>query len=80
VLNPRARIAFDLYANINEDSEGNLWVIEIPPGRYSVHYLFQVARDADWYEFLQKRSRFVDMTPIRQGTVRSNSIGFEVLG
>lgn len=78
VLKPGVRIAFDIHANINADSECMSWVIEIPPGKYSVHYRFQVARDTDWYDFLQKRSRFVDITPIWQGEMRSNSIDFEV--
>jgi hypothetical protein len=79
VLNPRARIAFDLYANINHcDGESSKWFIELPRGRYLVRYVYHVEKDADWYDFLQKRSRFVDMTPIWKGAVRSNSIDFEM--
>lgn len=81
VLTPRARIAFDLYANINNSgSDIERWNIELQPGRYQVHYLYKVSRDTEWYDFLQKRSRFVEITPIWQGTVRSNTIEFELPG
>jgi hypothetical protein len=78
VLNPRARIAFDLYANINADSEEDRWVIDLPTGTYDVYYSYHVDREADWYDFLAKRSRFAGTTPIWRGSVRSNTIQFRV--
>jgi hypothetical protein len=77
VLNPNARIAFDLVANINETNPTQRWSIELPQGTYHVHYAYHVDRDTEWYDFLAKRSRFTAITPIWRGTVRSNTIRFD---
>ncbi|MBW3599316.1 MAG: hypothetical protein KY475_18865, partial [Planctomycetes bacterium] len=62
VLNPGDRISFDLHANINADSQGNRWFIDLPAGTYDVHFAYRVERDTDWYDFLAKRSRFASLT------------------
>ena len=79
VLPPGARIGFDLFANINVNTETHRWVIDLPPDKYMVHFVHHVDRETDWYDFLAKRSRFVDMTPIWRGTVQSNTIQLTVL-
>jgi hypothetical protein len=78
VLDPGARIAFDLYAKINVDSKEHRWVIDLPAGTYYVHFVYNVDRDTDWYDFLAKRSRFAALTPIWRGSVQSNTISFTV--
>lgn len=78
VLNPGGRISFDLVAGINADSKSYRWVIDIPPGIYSVQFLYEVDRDREWYDFLAKRSRFVDLTPIWRGSLESNTIQYRI--
>ncbi|XZE44078.1 hypothetical protein SH467x_003665 [Pirellulaceae bacterium SH467] len=78
VMNPGARIAFDLYANINTDSAEHRWVIDLPTGEYSVYYSYRVEQDTEWYDFLAKRSRFAALTPIWRGVIQSNTIRFGV--
>lgn len=79
VLVPGARIAFDLHANINVEGTEYRWFIDIPAGTYAVHFVYQVDRQTDWYDFLAKRSRFAAMTAIWRGSVKSNAIPFSVL-
>ena len=79
VLNPGARIAFDLYANINPDADDHRWGINLPVGKYNVHYSYCVERDTDWYDFLARRSRFAALTPIWRGSVQSDTIPFSVM-
>lgn len=78
VLPPRARIAFDLYANINEDVGQHRWCIDLPAGNFHVDYFYHVERETDWYDFLAKRSRFAAITPIWRGSIQSNTICFNV--
>ena len=78
VLNPGARIAFDLYANINAGTDCHRWGIDLPTGEYDVHYSYHIDRDAEWYDYLAKRSRFTAMTPIWRGSVQSNTIPFRI--
>ena len=78
VLNPRDRISFDLYANINADSQDHRWFIDLPAGMYDVHFVYRVDRETEWYDFLAKRSRFASLTPIWRGSVESNTIRFAV--
>jgi hypothetical protein len=78
VLNPGARIAFDLYANINGDNKEHRWVIDLPKGTYDLQFVYVVDRETDWYDFLAKRSRFAAMTPIWRGSLQSNTIRYRV--
>lgn len=78
VLQPGARIAFDLYACINTDTKQHRWVIDLPKGEYTVQYSYRVDRDTEWYDFLSKRSRFAAMTQIWRGSIQSNAIPFRV--
>lgn len=79
VLAPYARIAFDLYADINcNTTKGGFWSISVPNGEYAVRYVYHVDRDTDWYDFLAKRSRFAGMTPIWRGTQESNAVRLTV--
>ena len=78
VLDPDARIAFDVYAKINADREKHQWVIDLPAATYGVYFEYCVDRETDWYDFLAKRSRFATVTPIWRGSVRSNTIRFSV--
>ncbi|PQO40345.1 hypothetical protein C5Y96_01890 [Blastopirellula marina] len=78
VLDPDARIAFDLYANINGSYDQARWMIDLPTGTYNVHFAYRVDRDTKWYDFLAKRSRFAALTPIWRGEVQSNTIPFTV--
>ena len=80
VLNPGDRISFNLHAHINADSQEHHWVIDLPAGEYVVHFHYHIDRETDWYDVLQKRSRFVDMTPIWRGSVQSNTIPLTVIG
>ncbi len=80
VLYQDARISFDLYATINGIGLGNGFIIDLPPDRYTVEYRYHVERDTEWYDFLKKRSRFVDITPLWQGTVVSNAVSFDFNG
>jgi len=79
VLNPGARIAFDLYANINGGCNEHRWMIDLPAGKYDVHFVYCVDRDTEWYDFLAKRSRFAALTPIWRGSIQSNTIPFTVI-
>jgi len=78
VLNPDGRIAFDLSARINVEPESNLkrrWSIQLPVGEaLHVCYIFEVAPDRDWYDFLAKRSRFVAITKQWRGMVQSSTV------
>ncbi len=74
VLEPGAKIAFELTAKINMSRQASPWTIDLPPGDYRVHFAYHVERDAVWYDFLQKRSRFAAITPIWRGAVQSNTI------
>ncbi|TWU43625.1 hypothetical protein Poly51_62800 [Rubripirellula tenax] len=78
VLNPGARIAFDLYANVNGRCDEHRWMIDLPAGTYNVHFAYSVDRDTEWYDFLAKRSRFAALTPIWRGSIESNTIPFTV--
>ncbi|PQO40930.1 hypothetical protein [Blastopirellula marina] len=78
VLRPYDRISFDLPSNINVAPETSLWWIELPPGEYDVHFLYHVERDTNWYDFLRKRSRFADVTPIWRGRLQSNVVRYVV--
>jgi hypothetical protein len=79
VLDPGARIAFDLHANINGGYNEHQWMIDLPAGEYDIHFLYRVDRDTEWHDFLAKRSRFAALTPIWHGTVQSNTIQFTVI-
>ena len=78
VLNPGARIAFDLHASINGGCNDHRWMIDLPAGTFDVHFMYRVDRDTEWYDFLAKRSRFAALTPIWRGEVQSNTIQFTV--
>ncbi len=78
VLNSSDRISFDLSAHINTDSKDHRWAIDLPPGTYNVQFIYRVDREMDWYDFLQKRSRFAAITSIWRGMVKSNCITFTV--
>lgn len=79
VLNRNQRIMFDLNVNVNGTSpEAGSWKIELPKGRYWLTFVYNIARDTEWYDFLAKRSRFAAITPIWRGTMRSNTIPVDV--
>lgn len=78
VLRPFDRISFDLSSSINVAPETSLWWIELPPGEYDVCFLYHVDRDTKWYDFLRKRSRFADVTPIWRGRMQSNVVRYVV--
>jgi hypothetical protein len=79
VLNPGARIAFDLYANINVKISELEWTINLPAGQFDVQFVYKVDRNTDWYDYLAKRSRFAAVTPVWRGVVTSNRIPFTVV-
>lgn len=54
-------------------------MIDLPTGKYNVHFVYRVDRDAEWYDFLAKRSRFAALIPIWRGEVQSNTIRFAVM-
>lgn len=78
VLTPKSRIAFDLRAHINTATADTQWTIILPNGVYSVKYVYHVDRDTDWYDFLAKRSRFAEITPIWRGTQESNAVTISI--
>ncbi len=79
VLAPGSRIAFDLYASINpEPSKRALWSIDLPSGNYSVRFVYHFEGERDWYDFLDKRSRFAAVTPIWRGTLISNTVSLRI--
>lgn len=78
VLDPDARIAFDLYANINGSYDQDRWIINLPTGTCNVHFAYSVDGDMEWYDFLAKRSRFAAATPVWRGELQSNTIQITV--
>lgn len=79
VLNPDARIAFDLKAHINiEPDLKNRWAIQLPAGPINAHFVFNVDADIERYDFLAKRSRLAAITKPWGGSVRSNLVQFTV--
>ncbi len=79
VLNPDARIAFDLKAHINVQPDRNhRWTIQLPAGQINAHYVFTVNPDMERYDFLAKRSRFAAITKPWGGTLESNVVQFTV--
>lgn len=75
VLNPNQRITFDVDINVNGIRDGeSVWRVDLEPGNYCLTFVYEMAEETEWYDFLAKRSRFAALTPIWRGTVRSNKI------
>lgn len=77
VLNPRDRIAFDLRAYINLASTiERRWTIDLAPGEYEIVYNYSIDPNLRRYDYLNKGSRFADMTKPWSGSVSSNVVHF----
>jgi hypothetical protein len=80
VLTPNDRIAFDLVAPVNASDKDFRWTIQLAPGEYDVHYIFEVGPGEARRDYLGKGSRFADMTPPWVGVAESNSVRASVAG
>jgi hypothetical protein len=79
VLNRDSRIAFDLKAHINTDSdEKHRWTARIGSGEINAHYMFEVQPDIKRYDFLAKGSRFAAITKPWSGSLKSNAVQFSI--
>lgn len=78
VLNPDDRIAFDLAAPVNASAEDFRWTIQLEPGEYETHYIFEVRPEKARYDYLGKGSRFAEITPPWVGAVESNRVRVRV--
>ena len=78
VLTPLSRIAFDIRAQVNsaEDSKAGLRIV-LPAGTLRVKFRYEMIIPHGWYDYLNKGSRFADMTPPWEGIAISNEITFE---
>jgi len=74
VLNPDDRIAFDLFACVSDSGEKSRWYIDLAPADYEVRYVLEVQPGNARSDYLNKGSRFADMTPPWVGAIESNSI------
>lgn len=79
VLNPSDRIAFDLraYINLGSSSEKR-WTIDLAPGEYEVNYTYSIDSKRRRYDYLNKGSRFADITKPWSGSVLSNVVHFRI--
>ena len=80
VLSRDDRIAFDLVAPANASAKDFRWTIQLAPGEYDVHYIFEVGPGKTRYDYLGRGSRFADMTPPWVGAVESNVVRVSVAG
>ncbi|MCA8994982.1 MAG: hypothetical protein KDA88_23600 [Planctomycetaceae bacterium] len=80
VLIPGARISFDLKIYSDDAGEEQQWMTYLPAGSYTVRIVYSVDDNCEWHDYLQKRSRFVEMTPIWRGLVESNPIDLVIKG
>jgi hypothetical protein len=79
VLNPPDRIAFDLRAYTNlEPTIERRWTIQLAHGQYRVDYCYSLDPDRRRYDYLNKGSRFADMTKPWSGSVVSNAVEFRI--
>ncbi len=79
ILKPTDIISFDLRAYINvECTSERLWTIQLPPGAYDVEYVYAVDAKTRRYDYLNRGSRFAEITKPWSGEVRSNFIRFTV--
>lgn len=78
VLRPGDRIAFDLETPDKlPPAREHDWTIQLPPGRMSVRYVYEVEADKKRYDFLAKGSRFAAITKFWGGRVESPMIEFD---
>jgi hypothetical protein len=79
ILKPTDSISFELRAYINiECTSERLWTIQLPPGAYDVEYIYAVDATTRRYDYLNRGSRFAEITKPWSGEVRSNIIQFTV--
>lgn len=79
VLNPNDRIAFDLRAYINlASTPERRWTIDLAPGEYEIIYKYSIDSDRRRYDYINKGSRFADITKPWSGSVLSNAVHFRV--
>jgi len=79
VLNPNDRIAFDLRAYINlPSSPERRWTIDLAPGDYDVSYVYSIDPNRRRYDYLNKGSRFAEITKPWSGSALSNLVRFRI--
>lgn len=75
ILKPTDIISFDLRAYVNvECNSERRWTISLPPGTYGVQYVYAVDAKTRRYDYLNRGSRFADITRPWSGEIRSNII------
>jgi hypothetical protein len=80
VLEPEARIAFDLRVPVNVEPDlKRLYTVTLPVETITAQYVYEVNVDRPWYDFLAKRSRFAAITIPWVGSVKSNAVQFTVV-
>lgn len=79
VLNPQDRIAFDLRVYIDlACTNERQWTVDPVPGEYDVVYCYSIDPKRRRYDYLNRGSRFADITKPWTGSIVSNTVRFRL--